>query len=69
MKTEYGTGRKFQVVITEIYQRKITVGESELKKPTVEEAKSTVLDWWRSEQIVLTKNDFSNVTVSAEEVK
>ena len=38
-------GRAFKVTITETYQRTITVYESEMKEPTVEEAQRVAEDW------------------------
>ena len=37
-------GRAFKVTITETYQRTITVYESEMKEPTVEEAQRVAED-------------------------
>ena len=39
-------GRAFKVTITETYQRTITVYESEMKEPTVQEAERMAEDWW-----------------------
>lgn len=38
-------GRAFKVTITETYQRTITVYESEMKEPTVQEAERVAEDW------------------------
>ena len=37
-------GRTFKVTITETYQRTVTIYESEMKEPTVEEAQRVVED-------------------------
>ena len=44
-------GRAFKVTITETYQRTVTIYESEMKEPTVEEAQRVAEDWWRDSQI------------------
>ena len=54
-------GRTFRVTITETCQRTITVYESELKEPTMEEAVRQVEDWWNDSQIMLTTDDFVGV--------
>ena len=60
-------GRAFKVTITETYQRTITVYESEMKEPTVEEAKRVVEDWWQDSQIDLGTEDFQDVEFTARE--
>ena len=40
-------GRAFKVTITETYQRTVTIYESEMKEPTVEEAQRVAEDWWQ----------------------
>lgn len=40
-------GRTFKVTITETYQRTVTIYESEMKEPTVEEAQRVAEDWWQ----------------------
>ena len=54
-------GRAFKVTITETYQRTITVYESEMKEPTVEEAERMAEEWWQDSQIELEKEDFQGV--------
>ena len=54
-------GRAFKVTITETYQRTITVYESEMKEPTVQEAERMAEDWWQDSQIELEKEDFQGV--------
>ena len=54
-------GRTFKVTITETYQRTITVYESEMKEPTVQEAERMAEDWWQDSQIELEKEDFQGV--------
>ena len=54
-------GRAFKVTITETYQRTITVYESEMKEPTVEEAQRVAEDWWQDSQIELGTDDFRDV--------
>lgn len=44
-------GRAFKVTITETYQRTITVYESEMKEPTVEEAQRVAEDWWQDARL------------------
>ena len=39
------TGRVYQVTITETRRRTVTVHESELKAPTLDDAEQTVSDW------------------------
>ena len=60
-------GRTFRVTITETLKRTVTVHESELKEPTALDAEQTVRDWWRTGQIVLMAEDFSDVDFSVEE--
>lgn len=54
-------GRAFKVTITETYQRTITVYESEMKEPTVEEAQRVAENWWQDSQIELGTEDFQSV--------
>lgn len=54
-------GRTFKVTITETYQRTITVYESEMKEPTVEEAQRVAENWWQDSQIELGTEDFQSV--------
>ena len=49
------------MTITETYQRTITVYESEMKEPTVQEAERMAEDWWQDSQIELEKEDFQGV--------
>lgn len=58
-------GRAFKVTITETYQRNITVYESEMKEPTVQEAERVAEDWWQDSQIELGTEDFQGVEVTA----
>lgn len=58
-------GRAFKVTITETYQRTITVYESEMKEPTVQEAERVAEDWWQDSQIELGTEDFQGVEVTA----
>lgn len=58
-------GRAFKVTITETYQRTITVYESEMKEPTVQEAERVAEDWWQDSQIELGTEDFRGVEVTA----
>ena len=51
-------GRAFKVTITETYQRTVTIYESEMKEPTVEEAQRVAEDWWQDSQIELGTEDF-----------
>ena len=60
-------GRAFKVTITEIYQRTITVYESEMKEPTVEEAERMAEEWWQDSQIELEKEDFQGVEFTGRE--
>lgn len=41
-------GRAFKVTVTELYQREVTVYESEMKEATPEEAVRVVENWWRT---------------------
>ena len=47
--------------ITETYQRTVTIYESEMKEPTVEEAQCVAEDWWQDSQIELGTEDFQGV--------
>ena len=60
-------GRAFKVTITETYQRTITVYESEMKEPTVQEAERMAEDWWQDSQIELGTEDFQDVEFTARE--
>lgn len=60
-------GRAFKVTITETYQRTVTIYESEMKEPTIEEAKRVVEDWWQDSQIELGTEDFQDVEFTARE--
>lgn len=60
-------GRAFKVTITETYQRTITVYESEMKEPTVEEAQRVAEDWWQDSQIELGTEDFQGVEFTGRE--
>ena len=60
-------GRAFKVTITETYQRTITVYESEMKEPTVEEAERMAEEWWQDSQIELEKEDFQGVEFTGRE--
>ena len=60
-------GRAFKVTITETYQRTITVYESEMKEPTVEEAQRVAEDWWQDSQIELGTEDFQGVEFTCRE--
>ena len=40
-------GRAFKVTVSELYQREITVYESEMKEATPEEALRMVENWWK----------------------
>jgi len=60
-------GRAFKVTITETYQRTITVYESEMKEPTVEEAERIAEEWWQDSQIELEKEDFQGVEFTGRE--
>ena len=57
----------FKVTITETYQRTITVYESEMKEPTVEEAQRVAEDWWQDSQIELGTEDFQGVEFTGRE--
>lgn len=61
-------GRVFKVTITETYQRSITVYESEMKEPTVQEAERVAENWWQDSQIELGTEDFQGVEVTAREL-
>lgn len=60
-------GRAFKVTITETYQRTVTIYESEMKEPTVEEAQRVAEDWWQDSQIELGTEDFQDVEFTARE--
>lgn len=60
-------GRAFKVTITETYQRTVTIYESEMKEPTIEEAKRVVEDWWQDSQIELGTEDFQDVEFTTRE--
>nr|DAL46508.1 MAG TPA_asm: DpnD/PcfM-like protein [Caudoviricetes sp.] len=60
-------GRAFKVTITETYQRMVTIYESEMKEPTVEEAQRVAEDWWQDSQIELGKEDFQGVEFTGRE--
>lgn len=60
-------GRAFKVTITETYQRTITVYESEMKEPIVEEAERMAEEWWQDSQIELEKEDFQGVEFTGRE--
>ena len=60
-------GRAFKVTITDTYQRTVTIYESEMKEPTIEEAKRVVEDWWQDSQIELGTEDFQDVEFTARE--
>ena len=60
-------GRTFKVTITETYQRTVTIYESEMKEPTVEEAQRVAEDWWQDSQIELGTEDFQGVEFAARE--
>ena len=60
-------GRAFKVTITETYQRMVTIYESEMKEPTVEEAQRVAEDWWQDSQIELGTEDFQGVEFTARE--
>ncbi len=64
------SGRTFKVTVSELYQREVTVYESEMKEATPEEAVRVVENWWKDSQITLTNEDFQGVEYSvAEEEK
>lgn len=60
-------GRAFKVTITETYQRTVTVYESEMKEPTVEEAQRVAENWWQDSQIELGTEDFQGVEFTGRE--
>ena len=60
-------GRTFKVTITETYQRTMTIYESEMKEPTVEEAQRVAEDWWQDSQIELGTEDFQGVEFTGRE--
>ncbi len=60
-------GRVFKVTVTETLQREITVYESELKEPTLDDAEQTVRDWWSNGDIILVAEDFKGVEFHAGE--
>lgn len=60
-------GRTFKVTITETYQRTVTIYESEMKEPTVEEAQRVAEDWWQDSQIELGTDDFQGVEFTGRE--
>lgn len=57
-------GRAFKVTVSELYQREITVYESEMKEATPEEALRMVENWWQDSQIDLNESDFQGVEYS-----
>ena len=57
-------GRAFKVTVSELYQREITVYESEMKEATPEEALRMVENWWKDSQIDLNESDFQGVDYS-----
>ena len=57
-------GRAFKVTVSELYQREITVYESEMKEATPEEALRMVENWWQDSQIDLNEADFQGVEYS-----
>lgn len=57
-------GRVFKVTVSELYQREITVYESEMKEATPEEALCMVENWWQDSQIDLNEADFQGVEYS-----
>jgi hypothetical protein len=57
-------GRAFKVTVSELYQREITVYESEMKETTPEEALRMVENWWQDSQIDLNEADFQGVDYS-----
>ncbi|MCD8329911.1 MAG: DpnD/PcfM family protein [Lachnospiraceae bacterium] len=61
------SGRAFKVTVTETLQREITVYESELKEPTLDDAEQTVRDWWSNGDIILVAEDFKGVEFQAKE--
>ncbi len=62
-------GRAFKVTVSELYQREITVYESEMKEATKEEAVRMVENWWQDSQIDLNEADFQGVEYSVTEIK
>ena len=60
-------GRTFKVTITETYQRTVTIYESEMKEPTVEEAQRVAEDWWQDSQIERGTDDFQGVEFTGRE--
>ena len=60
-------GRAFKVTITETYQRTVTIYESEMKEPTVEEAQRVAEDWWQDSQIELGTEDVQGVEFTGRE--
>lgn len=60
-------GRTFKVTITETYQRTVTIYESEMKEPTVEEAQRVAENWWQDSQIELGTDDFQSVEFTGRE--
>lgn len=45
----------------------MTIYESEMKEPTVEEAQRVAEDWWRDSQIELGTEDFQGVEFTGRE--
>ena len=45
----------------------MTIYESEMKEPTVEEAQRVAEDWWRDSQIELGKEDFQGAEFAGRE--
>lgn len=62
-------GRAFKVTVSELYQREITVYESEMKEATPEEALRMVENWWQDSQIDLNEADFQGVEYSLTRVE
>ena len=60
-------GRTIQATITETDQRTVTIYESEMKEPTVEEAQRVAEDWWQDSQIELGTEDFQGVEFTGRE--
>ena len=60
-------GRAFKVTVSELYQREITVYESEMKEATPEEALRMVENWWQDSQIELGTEDFQGVEFTGRE--
>ena len=46
---------------------KVTIYESEMKEPTVEEAQRVAEDWWQDSQIELGTEDFQGVEFTGRE--